>query len=62
LENDNPDDHLHLDVLIIKDNDDTVKSGVINESIEVTDFNLENDNPGDHLNVEVDIIMYCGLL
>jgi len=36
--------------------DDSVKSEVIDEDTEVTDFNLENDNPDDHLNLEVDII------
>ncbi|KAL5236486.1 hypothetical protein ACI65C_003896 [Semiaphis heraclei] len=36
--------------------DDSVKSEVIDEDTEVTDFNLENDNPDEHLNLDIDII------
>ncbi|KAL4083493.1 hypothetical protein QTP88_028809 [Uroleucon formosanum] len=36
------------------EHNDTVESKVIDEDLEVTDFNLKNENPDDNLNLEID--------
>ncbi|KAL4152652.1 hypothetical protein QTP88_000485 [Uroleucon formosanum] len=36
------------------EHNDTVESKVIDEDMEVTDFNLKNENPDDNLNLEID--------